>query len=151
MKFSETPVRSVARVLPDWFNSLRSAGIAVENFLGAAFMGETSFTIANNQSSPSDVTALVFDGSEVRSFEVDYQIYRNTTGGGATELAERGKLLAVYSSVAASWEMTQAPVVGSAGVTFTITTAGQIQYTSTNITGTPDTSAMKFQARTMGV
>lgn len=152
MKFSDIPNRENGQdVEYGWFDSLKQAGEAIEAFLGLAYIGETSFTVANNQASPANVTGLVFAGASVRSFEVDYQIYRNTTGGGATELAERGKLLGVYSSVAASWEMTQAPVVGNAGVTLSITAAGQIQYTSTNITGTPGTSAMKFQARTMGV
>lgn len=148
--FSSVPIRTYGVTNPSWWNSLRAAGIAIEAFLGT-FLGETSFTIANNQSAAANVTGLAFAGASIRSFVVDYQIYRNTTGGGATELAEAGILIGTYSTVAGTWEMQQAPVVGDAGVTLTITSAGQIQYTSSNMTGTPASSTMKFKYRTMGV
>lgn len=152
MSFSSIPVRANGQdILYSWFNVLRTAGIAIEAFLGSAFLGETSFTVVNNQSSAANVTGLSFSGASVRSFVVDYQIYRNTTGGGATELAESGTLVGVYSTVAASWEMAQPSVVGDAGVELSITAAGQVQYTSSNITGTPASSTMKFKARTMSV
>lgn len=133
-----------------WWNMLQAAGANIESFLGT-FSPETSFAIVNNQSSASNVTGLSFSGASVRSFIIDYHVYRNTTGTGATELAESGTLMGVYSTVAASWEMTQGPAAGSSGVTFTITAAGQVQYTSTNITGTAATSTMKFKYRAMGV
>lgn len=151
MSFSSIPDRANGQKISySWFNALKTAGAAIETFLGT-FISETSFTIANNQSSAANVTGLSFSGASVRSFSVDYHVYRNTTGGGATELAESGVLTGVYSTVAAAWEMTPGPVVGNAGVTFSITAAGQVQYTSTNITGTSGTSVMKFKARTMGV
>jgi hypothetical protein len=133
-----------------WWNILRLAGIAIESFLGA-YIGETSFTIANAQGSAADVTGLSFSGATIRSFVADYQIYRNTTSTGATELSESGILIGTYSTVSATWEMQQAPVVGDAGVTLSITALGQVQYVSSNITGTPASSVMKFKARTMGV
>ncbi len=151
MSFLSTPIRGYGPTAPSWWNLLRTAGVAIEAFLGAAFLGETQVTIANNQVAAADVTGLLFSGAAVRSFCADYQIYRNTTAGGATELSERGFLLGVFSTVASTWEITSGPAVGDAGVTFTITAAGQVQYTSTNITGTAATSKMKFQARTMGV
>lgn len=110
----------------------------------------TDFTIVNNQSSASNVTGLAFSGASVRSFETNYQVYRNTTSTGATELSERGKLTGVYSTVAGTWEMTQ-QAVGNAGITFSITSAGQVQYTSTNITGTAASSDMKFYSTTIGL
>lgn len=150
--FTAIPTRQNGQeVDASWWNLIRLAGINLESVFGTSgYAGETAFTIANNQSSAADVTGLSFSGSAIRSFAIDYQIYRNTTGTGATELAESGTLMGVYSTVSGSWEMTQSQV-GSAGVTFTITNAGQVQYTSTNITGTAATSQMKFKYRTMGV
>lgn len=150
--FASIPTRNNSDTVDaSWWNILQAAGAFIESLLGGAgYQGETAFTIANNQSSPANVTGLSFTGNTQRSFEVTYQVYRNTTGGGATELAESGKLLGVYSTVAGSWEMTQESV-GNSGVTFSITNAGQVQYTSTNITGTAATSAMKFKFGTMGV
>lgn len=156
MSFAGIPIRANAqKILRGWFNDLRTAGLALEtlvnSFLGAGNLGETSFTVANNQVAAANVTGLAFaGGATVRSFFVDYEIYRNTTSTGATELSESGLLIGTYKPVAGTWEMVQAPVAGDAGVTLSITSGGQIQYTSTSITGTPASSFMKFKARTMG-
>lgn len=111
----------------------------------------TEFVIANNQSSPADVTGLLFTGSDTQSFFLEYFIYRKTTSTGATELASRGVAIGAFSPVANSWEMSVGPQVGDAGVTLSITSAGQIQYTSTNITGTASVSGMLISYRTLGV
>lgn len=150
MAFSDIPLRANGqRIVQSWYNILRTAGISLENYLGAAFLQETTFSIANN-TGPSNVTGLVFSGASVRSAFIDYYIYRNTTGGGATERSEAGTLVCTYKTVAASWEIAQQQV-GDAGVALTITSSGQIQYTSDNQTGTPATSKMVFRARTFAV
>lgn len=151
--FASIPTRQNSDVVDaTWWNYLQIAGAALEALVsGPGYFPITDFVIANNQSSPSNVTGLSFDGTVVRSFEVTYQLYRKTTSTGAMELAESGKLFGVYSTVAGTWEMSAGPAVGSAGVTFSITNAGQVQYTSTNITGTASVSDMKFKASTMGL
>lgn len=152
MSFSGIALRTNgpnSKIDKDWFNSLRAAGILIENYLGT-FIGETSFTIANNQSSAANVTGLAFAPVSIGGFTVEYRIYRNTTSTGATELSEYGTLMGTYSPVAGTWELTQNNV-GNAGVTFTITNGGQVQYTSTDITGTPDASTMKFKARSISI
>jgi len=157
MNFPDIPTRTYAPVDPSWWNSLRDAGSTLAALFGASFLGETQFTVANNQSSAADITGLVFSGASVRSFEADLQIYRNTTGGGATELAARVKLIGTYKTVAASWEMMSTFVgdeidaFGPGGLLLTITAAGQVQYKSHNISGTPATSKLKFRYSTMGV
>jgi len=88
-----------------------------------------SFTIANNQSSAANVTDLVIDGASVRAFNLDYTIYRKTD---SAELAQTGRLRAIYKTVANTWLMSDDYSGENSGVTFTITTSGQIQYTSTN-------------------
>ena len=113
--------------------------------------GENIFTIANNQSSAANVTGLLLDGTVQRSAFIFYSIYRNTTGGGATELSECGVLLATFKTVASSWEFVPLGSVGDAGVTLTITSGGQVQYTSSNITGTAATSKMSFFVMDLGV
>lgn len=152
MKFSDIPNRTPGPTDLSWWNSLKLAGQRLESLLGGGLIIETSFTIANNQSSFADVTGLSFDPTLYRSFVFEYQIYRNTTGAGATELAEKGSIIGVFSTVAGTWEWTQGPAVGNAGITdWNVTNAGQVQYKSSNITGTPATSQMKFKATTMGV
>ena len=146
MTFLQVPIRDYAVVDPSWWNSLRAAGVLIEQWLGT-YIIETIFNIANNQASPADITGLSFDPTKIGGFTIDYRVYRQTTGGGATELAEQGQLVGAYSPVAGTWEMTQGPDVGDAGLTFSITNAGQVQYTSTNITGTPSQSYIRFKAR----
>lgn len=100
---------------------------------------ETSFTAANNQSAAANVTGLAFANATVRSFRTLLSIVRNTT-------------YSVYElngiQKGASWEMEQAYVGDDTGLVFTITTAGQVQYTSTN---TGNTATVKFRAITTTV
>jgi hypothetical protein len=151
MKFVDIPTRTYGVTDPSWWNSLQAAGARLEAFFGGGAITDTPFTVANNQSSPANVTGFLVDPTLYRSFLAEYSIYRKTTGAGATELAEKGIIQAVFSTVAGTWEMTVGPAVGSAGVTFTITNAGQVKYTSTNITGTPATSKLTFKVSTMEI
>jgi hypothetical protein len=119
---------------------------------------ETTFTIANNQSAAANVTGLLFSGATIRSAEIDVQFYINTTSTGATEMSARAKYQATYKTVAAAWDLTPLGVSGDvdasgnpAGVTLSITSAGQVQYTSGNTSGTAASSLIHFKASTMGV
>ncbi len=140
-------------VAPTWASNSSGA------YLGSGVISETTFTIANNQSSPADVTGLLFNPVTIRSAEIDLQYYRNTTGAGATEMSARAKFIATYKTVAASWDLSPLGVGGDfdtgtgepAGITLSITSAGQVQYTSTNFSGTAASSIMHFRASTMGV
>lgn len=106
---------------------------------------QTSFNIANNTTSATNVTGLLFSTTTVRGAVIDYAVYRNTN---SNELAEFGQLTIVYKSVAATWEIAQFNV-GSSGVTLTITSAGQFQYTSTNMSGTGYSGVMHFRAKVL--
>lgn len=144
--FAAIPVRlNGDDVDAGWFNILRQAGVDIQG-------GYTSFLISNNQASPIAITGLIFDPTLYRSFELDFDIYRNTTGAGATELGERTKMMGVFSTVVNSWQYTFLGAnSGGSGVTLSIDATGQIYYTSTNITGTAATSKMNYTSTTMGV
>ncbi len=107
---------------------------------------EQSFTLVNNQVSPANITGLFIDSTLYGGFSIDYRIYRNTTSTGATELSEQGWIIGTYKPVANTWEISDQSVA-FAGITFSITAAGQVKYTSTNITGTPSHSYIKFKWR----
>lgn len=137
------------KILYSWFEALKAAGVLLEGLVGTSFVTETSFTVANNQSAAANVTGLLFDHTLVRSAIIDIDVYRNTTSTGATELKEVRSFTASWKPVAAAWTLTDIGGGGDdSGVVLTITSAGQVKYTSTNITGTPATSVMKFKART---
>jgi hypothetical protein len=73
---------------------------------------------------------MFFDSTTVRSFRVDGNIYRTT---GIVESSEQFILNGLYQG-ASGWALTLEGE-GNAGVTFSITGSGQVQYTSTNIVG----------------
>lgn len=102
-------------------------------------IAETSFSAANNQSSPANVTGFVFSNSVVRSFKALVSVYINATGS----LYEVFDLDGIQRG--ADWQMSVTSTGDSSGIVFSITTAGQIQYTSSNITGFT-ANTVKFRA-----
>ena len=111
---------------------------------------DTSFTIVNNQAT-TDVTGLLFDGIGTRSFVLDYSIYRQTDTV-SSALTQVGQLRGVYNTQSASWFMSDDFSGQNAGVTFSILSSGQLQYSSTNISGANYTGTLKHNIRkTFGV
>lgn len=119
--------------------------------LGSDDLPLTSANILNNQSSSVNVSGLSFDTGSVRAASIDYSIYRvsaSTTSG----KSESGYIKAVYDNSAApgsKWALAQGNIVGNAGVTFTITDAGQVQYQSTDIGATTYSGEMQFTAKSL--
>lgn len=105
---------------------------------------ETSFSAANNQVAAANVTGLAFANGTVRSFNAQVSVYINATAS----LYEVFELKGIQKG--SSWDMAISSVGDNSGITFSITNAGQVQYTSSNISGfTSDT--MKFRAQTTSV
>lgn len=123
------------------------SGISVSNGAGTVTISagstgdiaETSFTAADNQASAANVTGFAFANGTVRSFKALVSIVRDTTYAQYTVEGIQK---------AASWEMSQSFLGDDTGLTFTITSAGQIQYTSTN---TGSSATVKFRAITTTV
>lgn len=107
----------------------------------AGDINEMLFNAANNQSSPANVTGFLFSNAVVRSFQALVSVYINATA----PLYEVFELQGIQR--AADWQMSASSTGDSSGIVFSITTSGQIQYISSNISGfTSDT--MKFRAIT---
>lgn len=142
------------------FSMVRALDVTMqigEGEVGVGAIGETQAEIVNNQTTWADITGLIFDTSGlyfdpllVRAAFITYSIYRQTTGVGAVELVEAGSMIAVYKTAAATWDLTR-EAQGDAGVEIQILPTGQLQYKSSNIGGTPNVSAIKFKASTIGV
>jgi hypothetical protein len=107
---------------------------------------ENSFTIANNQASAANVTGLVIDPGTYRGAFIDYSIYRQTDTG-SSALAEIGQLRLVYNTQATTWHLSDDFSGHNAGVTFSVSGSGQIQYTSTNIAGANYAGTLKYNIR----
>ena len=118
----------------------------LQTLAGTNDITETIFTLTNNTSSPSNITALSFNPSTVRSATVEYSIYILTS---STERAEAGTLKLVYKNggpIGAKWSIGNVFFGDDCGIVFSVTDAGQVQYTSTNIAGTGYSGVIHFTA-----
>lgn len=111
------------------------------SWTGAGSSVENSFTIANNQSSVANVTSLSFAVATYRAFAVDYSIRRYVD---ASEVVQTGTLKGAYNSKTSTWSLSDSFTGDDAGVTFSITAAGQVQYVSSNISGTNYVGSLKY-------
>jgi hypothetical protein len=133
---------------------LNSDSSLIEIYTGSSWvslfsLSQTDFTIVNNQSTAANITGLSFSSASVKSAIIEYFAQRITTSTGAVELVETGSLIASYLPTSNTWQITRLPSDGDVGLTFSITAGGQVQYTSTNITGTASISKFSFRVRTM--
>ncbi len=112
---------------------------------------EISFPLVNNQASAANIDGLQFDYRKVNQATVEYVIQRITTGTGATELIATGMFMVTYKPVSLTWHIVTigTPGPSTSGITFSITTGGQVQYTSTNMTGDANISKITYRARTL--
>lgn len=103
----------------------------------------TSATLSNNQVTPANIPGLLLNTGEVQSFELDVLIYR-TYNSGSSVAMERAKILGYFngSDVYISQES-----VGTSGVDLSVTSGGQFQYTSSNLTNHVS-SVIRFRMRT---
>lgn len=108
---------------------------------------ETSFSIANDTLSPLNIEGLFFNPVTVRGATIQYSFYRTTS---LTELAEKGIIELVYKNGGTSgskWTLSRSFVGDDAGVTISMTDAGQGQYISSNLSGTSYAGVIKFSAQ----
>lgn len=151
MTFASVPVRANGdRVTEDWFNTLRTAGSALESMFGTGYISETQFTLANNQSE-TNLTGMTVNGSSSRSAIIEYQVYRKTS---TDERVETGTILMNYKTIAATWGIDGGTSFGESGVTFTVATTGttgQVKVASDNMSGSAYIGYIRFKAKTIAV
>jgi hypothetical protein len=112
-------------------NNLSSTSIITDSInLGVSSIFSGSFTPTNNISSPSDVTGLTFNNSDIRSFTINLTASITRTIGG--NLYEYFCLEGNQTDN--GWDMLASSSSDVTGIVFNITSSGQVQYTSTNIT-----------------
>lgn len=117
------------------------------NLLGPNDILETSFNIANNQTTAADVTGLIFNAGSVRSAVVEYSVFRISDANPSGN-TETGEMHIVYDNNA-GFSLGIGGVIGNSGCNFSITGAGQVQYTSTDIDNLNYIGVMKFKARAL--
>lgn len=104
---------------------------AIDNFqVGSpGDLAEASFSISNNQSTLSNITGFTFSNSVVRSFQALVSVSVSAT----SNLYEEFQINGIQKG--SSWVIDLASTGDDSGVSFDITSAGQVQYTSGNYTG----------------
>lgn len=114
---------------------------ALNTLIGLGDILETSFTLQDNISSPSNVEGLRFDPAFVRAANVSYSVIRNG-------INQSGTLHISYNSSGAIGEKftLQDTGSGNVGIAFSILDSGQVQYRSAS---TGSTSQIKFSAKTL--
>jgi hypothetical protein len=105
---------------------------------------ETAAAININQTTPDSIQGLFFDSLTVRSFIVTGNITRTTS---TAQKYEEFELRGLYQGPTLGWALQQESLSNS-GVTFSISSSGQVQYVSTTVSGDPLTYSglIKFKA-----
>jgi len=135
-------------------NITAGTGISIANGAGSISISATSssandipetfFGASNNQATPADVTGLVFSNASVRSFDALVSVAINATAS----LFEVFKLTGILTSTGYTMYVTSTG--DTSGLVFSITAGGQVQYTSTNVTGFVS-NKVQFRAITTSV
>lgn len=105
---------------------------------------QTSAILANNQAVPANITGLSFNTGQVQHIFVEFIIEREYDAG-ATTITESGSIIGNYDGTDFYISVDS---VGDSGVTFSITSAGQMQYTSDDKTNHVS-SQINFKAKTI--
>ncbi len=110
---------------------VRNQLLAAIQYLQGYSQAISTFTIANNQSAPANVTGITFDSTMIRAADINFEVYRSDS---SNELVSIGKFSVVYKPIAGSWAILPSEFAGDdSGVTFGITSGGQLTYTSTSM------------------
>jgi len=117
---------------------------AVDTGASAGDISETTFAMANNVAAPTDVTGFAFANATVRSFEALVSVEKDATADTFEVFTLRGV------QKGADWDMSVSATGDNSGVNFSITSAGQIQYTSNDEAGFVS-GDIKFRAITTTV
>lgn len=119
-------------------------GDARYNLKSSGDISETSFSITNNQSSASNVVGFTFNNGTVRSFASIASVEIDAT----SELFEIFTINGIQKT--SGWEISVSATGDVSGINFSITSLGQIQYTSDNYSGFVSGS-IKFKAFTTSI
>lgn len=131
---------------PGWGNQATDSFVALTNVVnsvsGPNDILQTVSNIANNQVSPMNIVGLSFNPAVVKGARVDYNVYRVTS---TSEVVEQGSMYLSYKPNAATWDLV---TIGSQGsnIVFSITSLGQVQYTSNNMSGINYVGSITFRA-----
>jgi hypothetical protein len=137
----------------EYFRSRNAAGTGDVNILRIGSDGRLelnsfqhhieSFSLVNNQAVVANVTGLTLNSNKAKKAVIEYMIFRD----GTTDVYQNGELEVAYTG--SDWDMSHI-FSGNAGVSLSITSLGQVQYTSSDLTGHVS-STIYFLVKSLGV
>lgn len=105
---------------------------AIKSLIGFGGDSQLNVSLAND-TGPFNVTGLSFNKANVKSAVVPYNIERKTD---TQNVQETGHLYIAHDSADDIWRLSVQSGLDDAGVTFSITSGGQVQATTDDLTGT---------------
>jgi hypothetical protein len=90
------------------------------------------FTLTNNVAVATNVTGIIYDKLVTLSARLSIDILRRTDSANFREV---GDIFMIYDPELDVWNVTGNTFYQDAGIVFTATSAGQLQYTSSNMAG----------------
>ena len=116
-----------------------------------AYLGdEISFPLVNEQLTPANITPLKFDSQYCSQATIEYCIQRCTS---SYSFITSGVCYATYRPDAQIWELSIGgdTLPDNPEAVLSITTLGQVQYTTTYLAGTPAQSRIFFRVSTHNI
>ena len=141
---------------PNWAPSIIEAiealADAVNSVTGSYDVAPQAQNIdANNSSSNVDLNNLAFPSADVRAATIYYTVYRKTDPSGppdGQEVTEAGTLEINFNDsnpATQKWEMVRS-FQGDGAISFSITDLGQVQFSTTALTGINHVGIVSYRA-----
>jgi hypothetical protein len=138
---------------PDWAPAIVQFAEAVAGALSISVnpndVAPQSFTIDSfNSASNVNIPALSFPTSTVRAVFIRYSVYRTTSSANADEAGDIIAEFNANNSTGHKWSFSQGNITGQGGqISFNMTDSGQIQFSTTPLSGTGHAGKISFDAR----
>lgn len=136
---------------PNWAPAVVEFAQAVEEALDAS-LGDfdvfpQTFILTQNANTNLNIPNLNFPIEEVRSAFIKYAVYRSTASNSSFD---SGEMVIIYDSLSSTWYLQRESVGNSdTDIIFNITSAGQIQITTTSLSGTGYSGRIAFSAQAL--
>lgn len=137
---------------PNWAQDVtawaEAVSSSIEDLLAASDLIVGSEVIGNNVTSETPLSDLVFSPDTIRAAHISYVVYR-TSDSWTTDVYETGVLYLVYdTNASASYKwILGLNTIGDAGITFSVTDFGQVEYTTTDIDDTGYTGKITYSVK----
>jgi hypothetical protein len=140
---------------PDWSSAVDQFAVAVAEALGSVVnpgdVFPQAFSINSfNSASNIPIPALSFPTSTVLAVFIHYAVYRTTSSANASEAGDIILLYNPNNGTGLKWTLSQGNITGvGAQINFNVTDGGQVQFSTTALSGSGHQGVISFDARAL--